>query len=97
MKQLEPTLTLQLDDKTFEIAKMSPRIQQLIEYYDDWRQREVEITSDLNMVKMAQQALQTQIVQAVQEELKTAEQPSASPEVTDAVAKPVRRGRNSRK
>lgn len=94
MKQLPPTTTLAIDDKTtFEISKMSPEIQQLVEFYDDWRQQEQERISDLNMVRAALRDLQQQLTVRVQEELAQAAPAEQSPAVEDVVVKSRGRGR----
>jgi siroheme synthase (precorrin-2 oxidase/ferrochelatase) len=96
MKPLPPTTTLAIDDKTtFEISKMSPEIQQLVEFYDDWRQQEQDRISDLNMVRAALRDLQQQLTARVQEELaQAAAEQQEAPSVEDVAVKPSRpRGR----
>jgi len=94
MKQLPPTTTLAIDDNTvFEISQMSPEIQQLVEFYDDWRQQEQERISDLNMVRAALRDLQQQLTVRVQEELAQAAAKPEESSVEDVVVKSRPRGR----
>lgn len=91
MKQLPPTETLTIDGNQYRIADMSVEVQQLVEFYDDWRQREQEIISDLNMVRGAQRDLQQQLLTRVQQELEAAAA-TAEPEAP-AIPVPAKRSR----
>lgn len=94
MIQVPPTTTITFDDKVFEVAKMSKEIQQLITYFDDWRQREQELASDLMMVRSAQRDLQNTLLAQVQEELKPkVEEAAPAVETPPATVSRTTRGR----
>ncbi len=94
MKPLQATTAITIDDQSFDVANLSPEIQDLVEFFDDWRQREKEIVSDLAMVRRAMQNLQSELLVKMQQALSP--QKKSEPESTaqDVVAKPARnRGR----
>lgn len=66
--KVTPTTTINAGDAVFEVARMSADIQQMIAYYDAWRQREIDLTSDLLQVRGALRDLQNQLVAALQKE-----------------------------
>jgi hypothetical protein len=74
MKPVQPTLTIQLDDATYEVAKMSEQVQQLVGFFDDWRQKEADLSSDLLMVRSALRDAQTALVQMLKQEREEAMQ-----------------------
>ncbi len=63
-----PTTTINVGDAVFEVARMSSDIQHMIAYYDEWRQREIDLTSELLQVRGALRDLQTQMATAIQKE-----------------------------
>lgn len=66
MLPVQPTTTISIDDTVFEVASMTPDIQQMVQYLDDWRQKEVDTTSELLMVRGALRDLQNTLLQAIQ-------------------------------
>ena len=66
MAQIQPTTTISIDDSTFDVTSMTPEIQQMIQYLDDWRQKEADATSDLLMARGALRDLQNTLLQAIQ-------------------------------
>lgn len=66
MLPVQPTTTISIDDVVFEVASMTPDIQQMVQYLDDWRQKEVDATSELLMVRGALRDLQNTLLQAIQ-------------------------------
>lgn len=68
MQKLLPTTTVNIDDAVFEVASMSQTIQSMIQYLDDWRQKEADLTSDLLMVRGALKELQNQLLVQIQED-----------------------------
>ena len=65
MNSITPTLTIQLDNKVVLVSNSSAEVQKLVQYLDDWRQKEADVTSELLMIKSAirdlQNVLTTQI------------------------------------
>lgn len=67
--QVEKTTTITLDNKSFEVAQMSPEVQQMVAYLDEWRQREVDQTSELLLVRGALRDLQNALAQQIQADI----------------------------
>lgn len=67
---VQPTTTITLDGQNFDVAKLSTEIQQMVLYLDDWRQREVDATSELLMVRGGLRDLQSTLSNAIQQEIK---------------------------
>lgn len=88
MNPVQPTTSITFDNTTLEVSKMSADVQQMVAYYDDWRQKEVELVSKLIMVRSALRDMQTQLIQNLQsdreETLKKAEALGIVPSVTGA-------------
>lgn len=68
MQPITPTTTITLDDVNFEVAKMSKEIQDLVAYFDDWRQKELDAASELLMVRSALEHIRTRLLTAIQKE-----------------------------
>jgi hypothetical protein len=68
--QVQPTTTITLDDQTLEVSKLSTEIQQMVSYLDLWRQKEVDVSADLLMVRGALRDLQNALSTTIQEEVK---------------------------
>lgn len=60
--KMQPTLTIQQDDKVIIVSESSDQVKQLIAYYDEWKQKEADLSGELLMVKSALRDLQTVIV-----------------------------------
>lgn len=73
MPQVQPTTTITIDDAVFEVASMSESVQQMVQYLDDWRQKEVDAMSQLLMVRGALRDIQNTLLTTIQSERATAE------------------------
>lgn len=76
--QVQPTTTITFDDQSFEVAKMSNDVQQMVQYLDAWRQKELDLSSDLLMVRGALRDLQNALSTTVQEEIKATKEKAAA-------------------
>lgn len=76
--QVQPTTTITIDDAVFEVANMSANVQQMVQYLDDWRQREADTTSELLMIRGALRDIQNTLLAAIQEDQKAAASSEAS-------------------
>lgn len=94
MIQLPPTTVINIDQSTFEVSKMSAEVQQMVQYYDDWRQKEVQATSDLLLARAGLRDLQASLLEAIQKEqatVKPADPVAQEPQGTPAPAKKTRK------
>lgn len=85
---VQPTTTINFDDATFEVAKMSEQVQQLVRYFDDWRERELAVTSELTMIRSAQRDIQNVLTQTIQRERDEAAQRAAELNAVPAAPAP---------
>lgn len=68
MTQVQQTTTITIDDSVYEVASMGANVQQMVQYLDDWRQREVDTTSELLMIRGALRDIQNTLLAAIQAE-----------------------------
>lgn len=68
MPQVQQTTTITIDDKVYEVADLSANVQQMVQYLDNWRQREVDTTSELLMIRGALRDIQNTLLAAIQAE-----------------------------
>lgn len=78
MAKITPTSTIALDDVTFEVDRMSDNVKQMVSLFDDWRQREADLTSDLLMVRAALKDLQNTLFTTITEERQSAAKAAAA-------------------
>ena len=88
MPQVQPTLTITIDNNVFEVANMSPEVQSAVMYMDEWRQKEADVTSKLLMVRAALNDVQNTLLKTIQAEAAAANQVTEVAE--PAAAKPKR-------
>lgn len=68
MPQIVKTLTVNIDDATFQVEKMSTECQQLIMYFDEWRQEEADLVGKLLLVRAALQNQQNALLAQIRKE-----------------------------
>lgn len=64
--KIQQTTSITIDEATFEVADLSPEIQQMVQYLDDWRQKEANTTSSLLMIRGALRDIQNTLLTAIQ-------------------------------
>ena len=69
----EETKIVTIDGQARAVDILSDEVKQLIRFYDDWKQKELEARSELLKVQTAMRAMAAQIANAVQEADKAAE------------------------
>jgi hypothetical protein len=88
--KIQPTLTVNVDESTFQVDRMSPEVQQMIAYFDDWRQKEADATSELLMIRGALKDIQATLLETIQKDradaLKKAEALGIIPASTETPA-----------
>lgn len=83
MPTVQKTVTITVDNTTYEVANMSADIQQLVVYLDEWRQEEADQTSALLKTRAALNDIQNTMLTTIQNE--RAAQAEPAPEVVDVV------------
>lgn len=83
MIQIEKTQTIQVDDVLLDVANCSDQIKQLVVYLDDWRQKEVDLTSELLLVRAGLNDLRNSMIQQLQNEAQAKQ--AAKEEVSEKV------------
>jgi hypothetical protein len=68
MPQVQATTTITVDGAVFSVEKMSPQIKQLVMFMDEWRQKDVDLSIDVAMVKAALRDIQNNIYVAINKE-----------------------------
>ena len=79
MQQVTKTISITLDDRVILVDQCSPAVQELVRYYDDWRQEEVDTASKLLMIQAALRQQQQQLLATLQQEI-AASQPKVAPQ-----------------
>ena len=63
----EETKIVTINEIPRQVADLPPQAQQLIQFYDDWKQKELEARSELLKVQTAMRGLADQIAALVQQ------------------------------
>mgnify|MGYP000087074724 CR=1 FL=1 len=93
---VQPTTTITIDDKVFSVSSMSNEIQEMVAYYDMWRQKEIEAASSLLMVRGAMRDLQSTMMTSIQTEL-AAKAAEVQKPAADSTPVPTKRGKRKAK
>jgi len=80
--QADETKVVTIEDRTLVVDTLPEQAQQLVAFYDDWKQRELDARSAMMMASTAMKTLAQQIAQVVVE----AEQAAAQAAELDAEA-----------
>lgn len=72
MQAVQPTLTITIDDQSFEVASTSEQVRQMVAYMDDWRQKEVDQSSELLMTRNALVNVQNTLLTTIRQEQEAA-------------------------
>ena len=65
MSKIQNTLTITIDDATYDVDQTSAEIKNLVMYMDEWRQTEADLTSDLLRTRAAIQHIQNELLAAL--------------------------------
>lgn len=74
MPQVQQTVTISIDDKTFEVASMTQEVKDIVTYMDEWRQKEADLASELLMVRAAIHDIQNTLLETIQGKSKATEE-----------------------
>jgi hypothetical protein len=78
--RVEETTVVTIDKQTYAVDTLPENVRQLVAFYDDWKQRELELRSKLMAMQAGLKAMAQQIANAVQESI------VAEAEVAEGVA-----------
>lgn len=68
--KIDPITIINFADKAFAVETLPANIQTLVKYYNDWRQNEADLQSQLMMTQAAVQQISQQISAAVEQHIK---------------------------
>jgi len=63
MPQFTDVEVIQIDGRPFAVSAMSPAIQELMELYNDWSRRALDLQQELQMVNLAREAISQKVGQ----------------------------------
>lgn len=66
--QVEPVRVINIDNRTYDVGSLPATVQTLVGFYNDWRQKEADLKSDLLLTQAAVREISREIVQAIQAE-----------------------------
>lgn len=69
MAKIQETVTVNIDDKSYEVSQFGDNIKQMIALMDEWRQKDADLTSELLMVRAAIRDIQNTILSNINAEL----------------------------
>jgi hypothetical protein len=73
--QVQQTTTITADNGVLNVSELSSEVQQLIQHLDNWRQDEVDQTSQLIKTKAAINDIRNTIFQQLQQDLANQSEP----------------------
>lgn len=83
MLKVEETKIITIDNNPTAVDTLPEKAKQLVKFYDDWKQKELEARSELLMVQTSMQAMANQIVLAVKEAEETEVEDNNGEEVVE--------------
>lgn len=84
MTPVQPTLSITIEDQTFDVAACSDQVKQMVSFMDDWRQKEVDTSSELLMIRSAVRDIQNSLLATIRQEQQDAEAAKAPAAETPA-------------
>ncbi len=86
MTKIQETLSVTIDEQTYNVADLSQNTQQLIRMMDSWRQKDADLTNDLLMVRAALRDIQNTLLTTIKDEVAQQAQEPAANEQSAAAA-----------
>lgn len=86
MTKIQETLSVTIDEQTYNVADLSQNTQQLIRMMDSWRQKDADLTDDLLMVRAALRDIQNTLLTTIKDEVAQQAQEPAANEQSAAAA-----------
>jgi len=69
MAKIQETVTVNIDNSSYDVAQFGDNIKQMITLMDEWRQKDADLTSELLMVRAAIRDIQNTILSNINAEL----------------------------
>lgn len=66
--KVEPITIVNVDQVPYAVNDMSDEVKRLVEFYNDWRQKEADLKGELLMVQAAERDLSREIVATIKQE-----------------------------
>lgn len=81
MPTVQPVTTLNIDDKTLQVADLSQRVQNLVGVYNEWNQKLADAQSQFSLVQAGLNDLSRQIILQIKQDEEEAAKAAAPAEV----------------
>jgi type I site-specific restriction endonuclease len=85
MQPIEPITIINVDDVPHAVSDMSPDVKRLVEFYNDWRNEENQVKSEILKVQASMRDLSREIVATIKKEQDAKDASDAA--VADAAAR----------
>lgn len=82
---VEPVRVINVDNRTYDVASLPQQCQTLVAFYNEWRQKEADLKSELLLTQAAVREISREIVQTIQVEEAKKVAPAAGPGAEDAL------------
>ena len=67
-KKLEEIKVINVDNVPYDVTSCSTQVQALVEYYNEWRQKEFDLKREVVMIEAAQRELSREIIETIRRE-----------------------------
>jgi len=84
--KVEAISIINVDEVPYAVSDMSEDVKRLVEFYNEWRQKESDIKSELMLVQAGQRDLSREIITTIRREKEAAEVAKAAVEAAKAEA-----------
>lgn len=85
-RTVEPIANLSIDGENFVVAELSPTVQNMVEIFNGWNQKESDVADELMMIKAAKADMSRQIILQVRQDKEAA---AAAETPVEAAAEPT--------
>lgn len=76
---VEPVRVINVENRTYDVASLPQQCQTLVAFYNEWRQKEADLKSELLLTQAAVREISREIVQTIQVENAKTEASAATP------------------
>lgn len=83
MAKIQETVTVTIDEQSYDVVALSDGANQMIAMMDEWRQKEADLTSDLLMARAAIRDIQNTLLTTIKAEVAPAEEVATDADAVD--------------